>query len=364
MIITGYRLGILHAPLRTPFRTALRTVDSVADIVLAIDTDTGAVGWGSAPATAVITGDTHASIMEALTRHLVPPLIGQPVADWRRLCAANRLLMAHNTNAKAAVEVALLDLWAQSLSVPLCVALGGTPTTLETSLTISLNLAETMCHDAEVALARGFRALKIKLGRNVPDDLDRVRAIHDLCAGRAVLRLDANQGWTATDTIRLLSQLESEGIRPDLVEQPVPYDDIDGLRQVREHVATPVMADESVFDLPHLRTLIERQAADIINVKLMKAGGITTALAIADQAAAAGLTCQMGCMLESAIGVTAAAHAAAARPGAFTRFDLDAPALCSDPGVHTGTQFADARITIGPAPGLGVEVPQDITWIR
>lgn len=363
MILTGYRLGILHAPLRTPFRTALRSVDAVADIVLALDTDTGHVGWGSAPATAVITGDTHASILEALRTYLLPPLIGQPVADWPQLCADNRKRMAHNTNAKAAVEIALLDLWAQGLGQPLCTALGSGPTTLRTSLTISLDAIDTMCAEVDAALARGFTALKIKLGRDGAEDLERVRRIHARCAGRATLRLDANQAWTAEGTVQLLGQLERDGILPELIEQPVPADDIAGLRFIRAHVATKVMADESVFDLPQLRRLIELEAADLVNVKLMKSGGITTALALADLCAESGLACQIGCMLESAIGATAAAHVAAARPAAFPFVDLDAPALCRHPGVLTGTRFDDARIILSAAPGLGITPPESITWL-
>ncbi len=354
MIITGYKLGRLRAPLITPFRTALREVGAVEDIILTLETDGGLFGYGSAPATAVITGDTHGSIIETIRLHLMPRLLGGRIEDLFLLCQAIRTAVVHNSNAKAAVEMALFDLWAQQLGVPLCRALGGAPTTLHTDLTISLNSIEQMLLDVDTALARGFMALKIKLGTDLDTDLERVRLIHARVSGRAALRLDANQSWTARQTVSLLNALERSGIVPELIEQPVPAHDLAGMKFVRERVATPVMADESVFDVPQLLRLLEMQAADIVNIKLMKSGGISGALRLADLCAEHGLECQIGCMLESALGVAAAAHVAAARPKLITRVDLDAAALCQHTGLQMGTVFADSTIEIGLHPGLGV----------
>jgi len=362
MIITGFRLGRLRAPLITPFRTALREVDAVDDVLLAIHTDTGHVGYGSAPATAVITGDTHASIIEAVQHHLMPRLIGQPIGALTALGRSVQSAIVHNTNAKAAVDIALFDLFAQSAGLPLCQALGSLPGTLDTNLTISLNSPQAMVADCVQAIERGFTSLKIKLGRDATADLERVRRIHDGVAGRATLRLDANQAWTPRETVHLLTQLEHGGIHPDLIEQPVPAHDLAGMRFVRDHVATPVMADESVFDVPQLLRAFDAGAMDIVNIKLMKAGGIAGALWMADLCAAHRMPAQIGCMLESAISVTAAAHVALARKHVITRIDLDAVALCPDPGVVLGTRFTDHRIDVGNTPGLGVSALSGATW--
>src|SRR5690606_24328242 len=143
----------------------------------------------------------------------------------------------------------------------------------------------------------------------------------------ATLRLDANQGWTAKQAVAAMHALERAGIVPELLEQPVRAADIEGLKYVTGRVQAPVMADESVFDPAQTLDLLQRRAADIINIKLMKTGGLSSALRIADLAALHGVECMIGCMIESAIPVAAAVHLAAARPGTITRVDLDGPAL-------------------------------------
>jgi L-alanine-DL-glutamate epimerase-like enolase superfamily enzyme len=173
-------------------------------------------------------------------------------------------------------------------------------------------------------------------------------------AGRATLRLDANQGWTAQEAVHALQTLEAAGVVLELVEQPVKAHDLAGLRHVRERVATPVMADESVFGPAQALALIRMQAADIINIKLMKAGGISRAAQIADLCGEHGIDCMIGCMLESSIGVAAAVHLAIAKSAVITKIDLDGPSLCRHDPVDGGVQFNDAQIRVSDAPGLGI----------
>lgn len=358
MIITACQLTRIRAPLITPFKTALRTVQEVDDVGVILHTDSELKGFGSAPATALITGDTHGSMTAAIQDHLAPRLIGRSIKNLHELSTSLDRAIVHNGNAKAALDLALHDLWSKWLQQPLCVALGAAPVSLETNLTISLNAPDAMLADAEAALERGFRALKIKLGGDPGSDLARVRLLHEQLAGRAELRLDANQAWTARQTIQILSALERDGIFPAWIEQPVPAADLHGLRAIRAQVATPVMVDESVFDLPQLLRVLELGAADIVNLKLMKAGGIRNTLQLADLCASFGLPCQIGCMLESALGVSAAAHVAAARPQTIRYIDLDAAALCLAPGLALDTRFEHALIHLNHTPGLGVrELP-------
>lgn len=354
MKIVDLRLGMLRAPLRTPFKTALRTVNAVEDLVVMLHADDGRIGYGSAPATAVITGDTHGSMREAIARYIAPRVIGQDIADLRHLLGGIQGAIERNGNAKAAVEIAVHDLWAQHYDAPLYRLLGGGIPVIRTDLTISVDTIETMVADALTAIDRGFDALKIKVGKDIDVDIERVRAIHDAVGDRASLRLDANQGWSAKEAVRALHALENAGVRLDLVEQPVKAHDIDGLRYVTERVATPVMADESVFGPREALALIQRRAADIINIKLTKSGGLSNALRIADLAALHGVECMIGCMLESSIGVAAAAHLAVARADVITRVDLDAPSLCVDDPIDGGTRFDASTITLSDAPGLGI----------
>lgn len=354
MKITHLSLHMLRVPLRTPFVTALRTVEQVEDIVVMVHTDSGHVGHGEAPPTAVITGDTHASIIVAIRHHIGPRLIGEDVADLNRLVGLIQGALPKNPSAKAAVEIALYDLFGQLHGAPLYQLLGGGHPVITTDLTISVDGVEKMVADSIAAVDRGFRALKIKVGKDSALDIDRVRAIHAAVGDRAALRLDANQGWTAEQAVQVLQSLEAAGVMLELVEQPVKAHDLAGMRHVRERVQTPVMADESVFGPLEAIELIRMEAADIINIKLMKSGGISNALRIADIAAMHGVDCMIGCMLESSISVAAAVHVAVAKAGVITKVDLDGPSLCQFDPVDGGVDFDDATITVSDAPGLGI----------
>ena len=354
MKITDIKLGMLRVPLKTPFKTALRTVEGVEDIVVCIHTDTGHVGHGEAPATAVITGDTHGSIVEAIRKFIAPRLIGQEVANLNRITQLIQDALEKNTSAKAAVEIAVYDLFGQLNGAPLYKMLGGGDPVITTDITISVDYIDKMVADSINAVERGFESLKIKVGKDIGVDVERVKAIYAAVEGRALLRLDANQGWTAKQAVHAISVLEEAGVRLELVEQPVKAQDLDGMKYVTERVHTPIMADESVFGPREVIELIRMRAADIINIKLMKTGGLSNAVRIADIASLYGMECMIGCMLESSISVAAAVHLAVAKANAITRVDLDGPSLCAFNPVDGGVIFNESEISVTDAPGLGI----------
>lgn len=363
MKITDIELGMLRVPLKTPFKTALRTVDTVEDVVVLIRTDSGHTGYGEAPATAVITGDTHGSIIEAIDRFIKPRLIGQEVANLNRNCALVQSSLERNTSAKAAVEIALYDLWAQLHDAPLYQMLGGGDPVITTDITISVDYIDKMVADSLSAIDRGFESLKIKVGKDIGLDVERVKAIHAAVQGRALLRLDANQGWTAKQAVQAMRTLEEAGVVLELLEQPVKAADISGLKYVTDRVNTPVMADESVFNPGQVFDLIRQRAADIINIKLMKTGGLSNAIRIADIAAIYGVPCMIGCMIESSISVAAAVHLAVAKSDVITKVDLDGPSLGRFNPVTGGVHFNESEITISDAPGLGITEVQGLEMI-
>ena len=363
MKITEIRFGMLRVPLKTAFKTALRTVEQVEDVVVMIHTDTGHVGYGSAPATAVITGDTHGSIMHAIRHYIAPRLVGQEIANLNRITHAVQSSMEKNTSAKAAVEIAVHDLWGQLYGAPLYQLLGGGEPAITTDITISVDYIDKMVADSLAAVDRGFESLKIKVGKDIGLDIERTKAIHAAVEGRALLRLDANQGWTAKQAVYALQTLEDAGVKLELVEQPVKAHDLEGLRYVTERVHTPVMADESVFGPAEVVDLIKLRAADIINIKLMKTGGISNAIRIADIAALYGVDCMIGCMIETSISVAAAVHVAVAKSHVITKVDLDGPSLCQFNPVEGGVIFNESEITITDAPGLGITAVNGLEWL-
>ena len=354
MKITDISLSRIRVPLKTPFKTALRTVETVEDIVVAIHTDTGHIGYGEAAATAVITGDTHGSIIDAIAHIIRPRLIGQEIADLNHVVRLIQTALERNTSAKAAVEIAVYDLWAQLYGAPLYKMLGGGEPVVTTDITISVDHIDKMVADSLSAIERGFTSLKIKVGKDIGLDVERVRAIYAAVEGRALLRLDANQGWSAKQAVHAMHSLEDAGVRLELLEQPVKARDLKGLKYVTERIHTPVMADESVFGPLEVLELIRLRAADIINIKLMKTGGLSNAIRIADIAEMHGVDCMIGCMIETSISVAAAVHLAVAKSSIITRVDLDGPSLCQFDPVEGGVTFNESEISIGDAPGLGI----------
>lgn len=347
----------IKVPLKVPFKTAVRTVDAVHSLVLMIETDTGITGYGEAAATAVITGDTIDSMRAGLAV-LAPQLVGRALDDFNALLATVERGLTHHTSLKAALEIALYDLRAQAFGVPLYQLLGAArsmPARIKTDVTISLNDTETMVRDSIRAVAEGFDALKVKLGgRAWHEDVAAVRAIHAAVGANVRLRLDANQGWAPKHAVKVVQAVEAAGIEIEFVEQPVKADDIVGLKFVTERVMAPVLADEAVFSFTDAEHILATESADIINIKFMKTGGLSQAIEIANLTRRHRRTCMIGCMLESHISVTAAAHFAWAFADVVTLVDLDGPALCAASATTGGLTIDGPWITLPDAPGLGI----------
>ena len=283
-----------------------------------------------------------------------PALVGREVEDLDGVMKKLGSCMVKNTSAKAAVDMAVYDLWGKRYGIPVWRALGGGQRELETDLTISVNPVEEMVRDSLEAVARGYRILKIKVGKDPRADVERMCAIREAVGPDVKLRVDANQGWNAKEAVSIISALEDKGLDMDLVEQPVPAHDLDGMVYVTSRVQTPILADESVFSPADAVEIIRRGAADLINIKLMKTGGIWQALKICDVAEIYGVECMIGCMLESRLSVAAAAHLAAGR-SVITRCDLDGPSLCAEDPFTGGPVFDGAAIRMTDDPGIGVE---------
>lgn len=353
MRIKKITIGEVNIPLVTPFKTALRTVESVNDIVVRIETDDGAEGFGEAPPTAVITGDTLGSIRTAIRDFIAPSIIGMDIENIDGIMHKMHHSILKNTSAKAAVDMAIYDLYAKNLSRPLYQVLGGRKTEVETDLTISVNAIPEMVSDSLKAVEQGFQILKVKVGKEGIKDVERIKAIREAVGKDIAIRVDANQGWNAKDAVRIIHAMEDAGLDIDLVEQPVKAHDIQGMQFITSRVATPILADESVFSAEDAIRIIQERAADLINIKLMKTGGIYEALKICNIAEIYGVECMIGCMLESKIAVSAAAHLAAAK-GIITRADLDGPSLCKIDPYEGGPIYEGAKIIMPKEYGIGI----------
>lgn len=362
MKITKIRLGTISVPLRVPFKTALRSVSSVEDVIVEIHTDTGAVGYGEAPPTGVITGDTTGAIVGALQDHIIKTLVGRDVDDFEDLMKALNSCIVHNSSAKAAADMALWDLYGQRWHIPVYKLLGGSRRQIVTDITISVNPPEEMARDAVSAVKRGYDTLKVKVGVDPSLDVERLLAIRKAVGDKIQIRIDANQAWSPKQAVKILNEMQEKGLEIELVEQPVAAADLEGLKYVTERSYVPVLADESVFSPADAMKIMQMGAADLVNIKLMKCGGIYNALKIVSAAEVYGVECMIGCMLEAKISVNAAVHLACARK-MITKIDLDGPVLCSEDPIDGGAVFHERKITVSDDPGLGIHAVRGLRYL-
>ena len=353
MKITEVRLGMLSVPLRTPFKTALRTVNSVEDVIVEIHTDCCLVGFGEAPPTGPITGDTTGGIIGAITDHIGRSIIGMDVDDFEDVLQKVQKSIVGNTSAKAAVDMALWDLYGQKYGIPVYKLMGGARKNITTDITISVNDPEIMVKDALIALDRGYDCLKMKVGINPQLDVARLKDVRQAVGNDITIRIDANQAWTPKQAVRILNDMQDQGLQIELVEQPVASHDLEGLKYVTDRSYVPVLADESIYSPADAATILKMGAADLLNIKLMKCGGLYNALKICSLAEVYGVECMIGCMLEAKISVNAAVHLACAKK-VITRVDLDGPVLYREDPVLGGAVFNEKDISVSDAPGLGI----------
>lgn len=354
MIIKDVVLKRLRVPLIKPFKTALRTCTVAEDIVVMVIADTGEIGYGEAPPTAVITGDTNESVVGVIENTIKNAIIGMDITNIEGIMEKINNSSVRNMSGKAAVDMAIYDLFGKYHKAPLYSLLGGYRKSVSSDITISINDVEEMQQDSIKAIQQGFTTLKIKVGKDaIKDDISRIKGIREVVGKDIAIRLDANQGWTAKNAIRSIRKLEDLDLDIELVEQPVKAWDIEGLKYVTDNVTTNILADESVFTYTDAFRVLSTRSADLINIKLMKCGGIHNALKINAIAESCGVECMIGCMIESKISISAAVHLACGKKN-ITMYDLDAPFLLSNDPTKGGVVLDKSVLSITDKPGLGI----------
>lgn len=354
MNITEIQIAQLTIPLMRPFITAVRRTDCVDDVVVLIKTDRGNVGYGSAASTPAITGDSTQSIITAIKTILGPQLIGRSITELNLLLQMNNQVLAGNTSAKAAIDMALHDLFAQFCGVPLYQMLGGHTNSMSTCITVSLKEVGEMVRDAIDLVQQGHQTIKIKLGSHLMDDIQRVQAIRQAVGNSITLLVDANQGWSYDDALLIIHALKHQQLNIPLIEQPINAQDLQHLKDISDQADCLIIADEACFSPHDALHIAKLNACDGVNIKLMKSGGIANAQAIYHIAKTAEMDIMAGCMLESPIGVAAIASFAVSKPD-IVYADLDPIFLIRDNYVRGGAQRQGNKIILSEKPGLGIE---------
>lgn len=353
MTVVGVRTHRLSAQLHTPFVTALRSTTRLETLVVELVDADGRRGYGETPQVWRVTGESIAGAEACVTGPLADVVRGRSPDDLDELAADVSRAVVGNFGAKAAVEVALHDLAAQRLDISLPRLLGAERHRVGTDITVSAGDPVALVMAAGQRVTEGFDVLKLKVGTDPAADVARVRAVRDAVGPSVRIRVDANQGWTPSEAIKVIQALEDAYVDLEFVEQPVEAPDLVGLARVTAAVHTPVMADESVFGLRDLAAVIERGAADLVNIKLAKCGGLSTAAAMVSLADTHAVGYIFGSMMEGPIGVGAIASLAAA-VGSTYASDLDAAWWTAASPVVGGLRYDGPTVVLPDVPGLGV----------
>jgi L-alanine-DL-glutamate epimerase-like enolase superfamily enzyme len=318
-VISNASFERVELPLAESFTISRGTQETAENVVVRIEDDGGMVGVGAAAPSSHY-GETPETVEAVLPELLA---VVERVGDPHALAETNRRMreaVRANGAARAAVDVALHDLAAKRLGVPLYRLLGLDPSTAPpTSFTLGIDEPDRMREKAASAVEAGYGVLKVKVGTD--DDEAVVAAVRD-AAPEATIRVDANEAWTPREAVRNSEWLAEQGV--EFVEQPVPAEDREGLKFVHERSALPIAADESCVTLPDVAAVADR--TDIVNVKLMKCGGPREAVRMLHAARAHGLETMLGCMIETNAAIAAGYHLAPLLDYA----DLDGSLLLAD----------------------------------
>ncbi|MEM2105006.1 MAG: dipeptide epimerase [Candidatus Bathyarchaeia archaeon] len=337
---------------KEPFRIAPGASTESRNVIVKILTDYDVIGWGESSPSKRVTGETPETVVKVLSK-IAPKLVGMCPLRIEQDVEIMDSLVKDNPAAKAAVDIALHDILGKTCRKPLYRIIGGYRTEVLTDLTLSIKSPKEMARDAFKAVRKGFKALKVKVGVNPNEDFERIKLIREAVGEEIQLRIDANQGWTPKQAIEVLNKMEKFNIQ--FAEQPVSAEDIKGLREVKKNSPIPIMADESVHSPEDALRLIQAEAVDLINIKLMKSGGILKGRKIVEIAEAAGIPCMIGCMGESEIGIAAGTHLAAATKN-IQYADLDSDILMKDKlAKKGGTKVKNSMRIFLKENGLGIK---------
>ena len=339
--------------LKEPFAIANETIEVANNILIRLETETGIIGWGCSTPDAVTseTKDTVLRNFEAAKRLVIG-------CDPTRINLVNFALdsdIKGNSSLKAGINMALYDIIGKMAGIPLFRLLGGYREKIATSVTIGLNNTNLMVEKAKQIVSDGFKFIKIKCGINADDDIENIIAIREAVGPTIKLRLDANEGYSVEEALRIVKTLEKNAVAIEMLEQPTKANYLYSLKDVARQCSVPIMADETALTLRDSFKLVRLEIADMINIKLMKIGGITNAIKANALAELADVPVMVGCMNESMAAMSAGVHFACAFRN-VEYADLDSALDFANDVAKGGARYEDGYVIPSERPGLGIEV--------
>ena len=343
----------LTIPLLEPFTIATGSVSAAQNVLITVTLTDGSIGYGESAPFPPSTGESQKTALAA-ARSCAELLKGRDASQWRVLSQLLHSIYYAQATVCAGMEMAIIDALTRSYGIPLYVFFGGASSSVETDMSIPLVMPDHAYTLAQETVARGIKRIKVKVGQDLREDVDRVEAIRN-GAPHLGLTLDANQGYTPNEALLCLEALDDRDIRPLMMEQPVHKDDYEGMRYVTHHTTVPIAADESAASPSSVARLIAMGAANVITIKLMKSG-IVGALDIAALCRSTHTQLMIGSMIETRLAVNFATHLAAGL-GGFHFIDLDTPMLLTDdPFVGGYEQRGGVYDVSGIQKGSGIDL--------
>jgi len=348
----------VSVPVRAPLKMAVATLHERTCIVVRVTTDDGVVGVGEAVLARYFSGESHASAVDLIENEYAPVLAGRDPSEVYAIRTLMRRISVYNHGARAAVEMALLDVVARAAGLPLYQLYGGAVReAVPTIWHVAATGPAAMAAEAAQAAADGYPLVKLKVGGDVDSDLAATFAVREAVGPGVELLLDANQGWDVTDAVRFVSAVADA--RPGFVEQPVPRHNILGMVEVNRASAVVIAGDEGVFDAAELHLHLHLGAVSAVVAKLMKAAGplgVREVFAVAD---AAGIGVHLAGMAgQTSIGAAHAAHLAMAVP--HLRYGSGiAPQFLAGDIVTEPFRPVAGHLYPSSRPGIGIELDHD-----
>ena len=336
-----------------PYTIAFKTVDTVRNAFVEIVLENGLTGIGSGNPSEYVVGENLQQCLDALQQDNLTFLIGRDIRETNQMLFEILTRFPKNPSARAALDIALHDAFTKFLKIPLVKYLGQKITRLPTSNTIGIKDVSATLKEADEYISAGFKVIKVKLGKDLEEDIERLVKLRERFGSSVIIRVDANQGYDVNQTITFYKRTLSLGL--ELIEQPLPANAVAAMRSLPDEIKNMIAADESLISPADAFSLITPPvAARIFNIKLMKCGGINEARRIAEIAQLGGVDLFWGCNDESIVSITAGLHAAFSC--ANTRYiDLDGSLDLGRDEVKGGFILRDGYMYCSERPGLGVE---------
>jgi muconate/chloromuconate cycloisomerase len=358
MKVTHVEIIPVSIPMKKPFGISGGFIKNLDHIIVKLHTSNGLIGYGEGIPLPAYSEETQEEVYFAIKNFLANCVVNEEPMNIERIIAKMDKAVPGHNYAKAAIEFAIWDLIGKDLKMPVYKLIGGLyRDKVKLAWSIGYASVEEMVNEAVEKVKEGYRVIKVKIGRGEKIDLEVVKSVREAIGDSIPLRVDANQGYSLDVAFKILRKMEQYNLQ--LIEQPINKYDLEGMARLARALDTPILADESVFGPDEAMRVIKANAADIINIKIAKPGGIYNAKKVAAIAESAGIPCEVGSNFEFAIGTAAGVHLAVSTRNIVYECELIGPCYMVDDVSKEPYLPKNGYLELPKGNGLGIEVDEE-----